>query len=320
MKKILALMLINIFAVSLAGLAIAGGDDNGHDGYTLSLKELIKQARGSIDRVDVELENQKKTKENEKRETVARLYFEKGNTLYKQGKLKEARKQWQEALDLTSHPDMKDYIRQNDRKARDQMKIQKVKRADSGAETTRGYDLMTAPKAETKQTKKTTPRIRTQKQPKVKKIPAAKKSKRAKTPKTEVTEVQKGYVFEGSSLIVNDVKETQVKQKRAVKQKNKEKKSKDKAVKKSWQQRAKTAEPKKQTEKGQAIEQGYTFEGSYLLINDVKETKKPKVKKTDVKKAHPKAKSVSPAPKIVKPKVQKTETRPPQRGYDIFVK
>ncbi len=319
MKKILALILISIFTMSLAGLAIAGGDDNGNDGYTLSLKELIKQAQGNIDRVDLEIENQKITKENEKRETVARLYFEKGNALYKQGKLKEAREQWQEALDLTSHPNMKKYIRQSDSKAGEQMKTRRIEKTDSGSEIKRGYDLMAAPKKETKETKKAAQQIKTQKQPKAKKIPRVKKIKRARMPKPETTEIQKGYVFEGSSLVVNDVKETQDKPK-YTSQKNVEKSAQDKIVKKSWRQREETNEPKKQTKKEESIERGYTFEGSYLLINNVNETKKTKIKKTEVKKAYPKAKSVSATTKTAKPKISKEEKQPPQRGYDIFVR
>ena len=96
-----------------------------------------KQLKEDIDKLAYE-----RAGEKEKRETMARLYFEKGNVLYKEGKLKEAREQWQKALDLTTCPNMKDYIRQSDRKARDQIRAQKVKKADSDSETKKGHDLI----------------------------------------------------------------------------------------------------------------------------------------------------------------------------------
>jgi len=88
-----------------------------------------KQLKEGIDKLAYE-----RAGEKEKRETMARLYFKKGNALYKEGKLKEAREQWQKALDLTTCPVMKDYIRQSDRKARDQIRAQRAKKADSDSE------------------------------------------------------------------------------------------------------------------------------------------------------------------------------------------
>ena len=276
----------------LACVANAGG--NGDDGYTLSLKELIRQSEENIEKVDSKIANKKIEKKNEEREAIARAYFEKGNTLYKQGKLKEARGQWQKALDLTSHPEMKDYIRQSDRKAKQQMKIQKVKTNKPAVEVKRGCDLTPA-NQNSKDIKKT-------------------------KPKTETPEVKRGCVFQGSSLFVNDVKETQDKPKNIIKPKKAKTKPKIETAKKRWWQCEDGYESKKQKSEDNEIKRGCTFEGSSLVVNEVKEDKKDKSKNIKVKKTKPKVKKETPARKISKPKLQKEEKQPPQRGYDIFSK
>jgi len=383
MKKILVIILISVFAASMVSIAFAGG--NGDDGYTLSLKELIKQSQENIEKVDTEIENQKIARKNEERETLARAYFEKGNTLYKQGKLKEARGQWQKALDLTSHPEMKGYIHQSDRKAKQQMKTQKVKANKPTTEVKKGYDLTPANQSskDITKTKPKTEKVLIQKKTKINKKPVVKKEKSTNKPKAAakpkaevskiergyvfqgsslvvndvketqnkpkslptkkvmkpkknktvnkkakpvvkkrelVTEKKEGYIFQGSSLIVNDVKETQDKPKDASKPKKTETKSNDGVAKKRWWQREKTDKPEKQKTEDKTVKQGYTFEGSSLVVNEVKEDKKVKSKDIKSKKASPEAKITPPARKISKPKLQKEEKDPPKKGYDIFVK
>lgn len=303
---------------AITNIAIAG--DDGSDGYTLSLKELIRQSQENIEKVDAEIENQKIAKENEEREALARAYFEKGNTLYKQGKLKEARDQWQKALDLTNHPEMKDYIRQSDREAREQIKVEKIKTMDDAQEVNRGYDL----NALNKDVQKKKPsKITTQEKPKTKKKSAAKKEKSTKMPKTvakpktETPEIERGCVFQGSSMVINDVKETQDKPKPAVKKKSTKVEPNNKAPKKRWWQRDKKDESKKQKSDDKAVKQGCTFQGSSLVVNEVKEEKKEKPK---VRKTCPKVKTTPTTRKISKPKLQKEEKQPPEKGYDIFSK
>ena len=383
MKKILVIILISIFTASMVSIAFAG--DGGDDGYTLSLKGLVKQSQENIKKVDIEIENQKIARKNEEREALARAYFEKGNTLYKQGKLKEAREQWQKALDLTSHPEMKDYIRQSDRKAKQQMKSQKVKTSKPTAEVIKGYDLTPGGQnsKDIKEAKPNTEKSSTQKKTDINKKPVVKKEKSTKKPKVAakpktdipkiergcvfqgsslvvndvketqdkpkslpkkkvtkpkksktinkkatpvvkkrepVTEKKEGYIFQGSSLIVNDVKETQNKPKDVSKPKKTETKSNDGVAKKRWWHCEKKDKPEKQKTEDKTVKQGYTFEGSSLVVNEVKEDKKVKSKDIKTKKVYPKVKTNPPAQKISKPVLQKEEKKAPEKGYDIFVK
>lgn len=307
-------------------IAFAGGKEE-NDGYTLSLKELINQAQENIDKVDAQLEKKKIDRENEERESLARAHFQKGNTLYKQGKLKEAREEWQKALDLTSHPDMKEYIRQSDRKARQEINEQKQQLVADETEVNRGYDLMTTVQPETKETKEAAPAAKKEKPKKttpVKKNKVNKKAKTAVEPKTETPKVKRGCVFEGSALMVNDVKETQDKPKTVSKQKKSKQPSEDKTSKRKWWQFKKSAaskeeKPKKET-KEEAAQQGYVVEGSSLMINDVKETKKDTKQKTPKNKIKPKAKLAPPVAQIEKNKPAQEEKITPQKGYDIYVK
>lgn len=303
---------------AITNIAIA--DDDGSDGYTLSLKELIRQSQENIEKVDAEIENQKIAKENEERESLARAYFQKGNALYKQGKLKEARDQWQKALDLTNHPEMKDYIRQSDNKAKEQMKAEKVKTMDDAQEVSRGYDLNVLNKDAQK---KKSDKITTQEKPKTKKKTVTKKEKSTKMPKTvakpktETPEIERGCVFQGSSMVINDVKETQDKPRPAVKKKGTKVEPNSKTSQKRWWQRDKKDETKEQKSEDKAVKQGCTFQGSSLIVNEVKEEKKEKPK---VKKSYPKVKTTPTTRKISKPKLQKEEKQPAEKGYDIFLK
>lgn len=77
--------------------------------HAFNLKQLIKEAEKNIKKVDTQIRNQE-------REVTVRQHFEKGNQLYQEGKLKEAKKEWQEALSITKDPEMKEYIRQAQRR------------------------------------------------------------------------------------------------------------------------------------------------------------------------------------------------------------
>ena len=81
------------------------------EGYTYSLKELISKAEEKIEMVNEELEQQRIEAAQKERERLAREHFEKGNRLYEQGQLKEAKKEWQKVLELTEDENMKSYIK-----------------------------------------------------------------------------------------------------------------------------------------------------------------------------------------------------------------
>lgn len=78
----------------------------------LNLKQLIEEAQKNIKKVDAELEKQKVFEQNRKKELEARRHFEKGNKLFKQGKLLDAKKEWAQTLDMTQDKDFKGYMRQ----------------------------------------------------------------------------------------------------------------------------------------------------------------------------------------------------------------
>ena len=121
MKKVFFGFLVAIcVVVIMSPLCFSGGGAD--EGYTLSLKQLIKEAEENIKKVDTEIKRQEVEKQNQQRETKARKHFEKGNSLYKLGKLKEAREEWQKAISFTDHPDMKRHVRESDKKARKQQK------------------------------------------------------------------------------------------------------------------------------------------------------------------------------------------------------
>ncbi|MCK4518835.1 MAG: tetratricopeptide repeat protein [Candidatus Omnitrophica bacterium] len=124
MKKVFFGFLVVICVVMvMPPLCFSGGGAD--EGYTLSLKKLIKEAEENIKKVDAEIKRQEVQKQNLQREVMARRHFEKGNSLYKLGKLKEALEEWQKALNLTDHADMKRHIKESDRKARKQQKTLK---------------------------------------------------------------------------------------------------------------------------------------------------------------------------------------------------
>ena len=86
-------------------------------GYTYNFQDLIKKANENIRKVDKELQKQAREESNKKKEAVAREHFEKGDVLYKEGKLQEAQREWRKALDIAKSPDLQEYIKSSAKKA-----------------------------------------------------------------------------------------------------------------------------------------------------------------------------------------------------------
>ena len=110
-------------------------------GYTYNLQELIKRTNENIKKVDKELEKQALEERNMKKEGLAREHFEKGDTLYKKGKLLEAQREWRKALDITKSSDMQEHIKLSEKEAREKellnRKEEKERQARVKAEQTR---------------------------------------------------------------------------------------------------------------------------------------------------------------------------------------
>jgi len=108
--------------IILMGVVFSGVDaaDTPEAGYTLSLKELAEKARENIKKVDQELAKQETERQNQEREAHARQFFEEANALYAQGDIEGARELWQKALDITQDPQMSGYIKESERKAKEE--------------------------------------------------------------------------------------------------------------------------------------------------------------------------------------------------------
>jgi len=119
-KKDILIMRCSIVFIFLATFVLpAFSQGTGAEkGYTYSLKQLIEEAKKNIKKIDEELEKREIEKRNREREAKAREYFEKGKSLYKVGKLKEAKQAWQKTLEITKNPEMKDYIKKSEKKAK----------------------------------------------------------------------------------------------------------------------------------------------------------------------------------------------------------
>ncbi len=89
-------------------------------GYTYNIKRLLEQIEENLQRVDEEIKEAEIRKRNEEREAKVIEYFERGNAFYKEGKLKEAKKEWQRALKISKDPEMKDYIKKAEKRAREE--------------------------------------------------------------------------------------------------------------------------------------------------------------------------------------------------------
>jgi len=89
-------------------------------GYTYNLKRLLEQMEENVRRVDSEIKEGEIRTRNEEKESRVLGHFEKGNALYKKGKLKEADKQWQRALEISRDPEMKGYIKTAEKRAKEE--------------------------------------------------------------------------------------------------------------------------------------------------------------------------------------------------------
>jgi tetratricopeptide (TPR) repeat protein len=89
-------------------------------GYTYNLKRLLEKIEENIKKVDEEIEKVEIRRRNEEREAKVREHFERGNTLYREGKLKEAKGEWLRALEITKDPEMKEYIRKAEKRAKEE--------------------------------------------------------------------------------------------------------------------------------------------------------------------------------------------------------
>ena len=94
--------------------------------YSYDLKQLIREAEKNIKKAEEKIKEKAEYKEKQQREVRAREHFEKGNTLYKEGKYKKAKKEWQQALDITKDPSMQDYIKTSEQKAREEEQARKA--------------------------------------------------------------------------------------------------------------------------------------------------------------------------------------------------
>jgi hypothetical protein len=82
-------------------------------GYTCNLKRLLDQAKENIRKVDEEIKQSEIRKRNEAREAAIKEHFGKGNQLYRQKKLREAKEEWQKAEEISKDPEMKGYIKES---------------------------------------------------------------------------------------------------------------------------------------------------------------------------------------------------------------
>ena len=89
-------------------------------GYTYNLKRLLEQAQENVKKIDEEIKQAEIRKRNEERETKVIEHFEKGNQLYQEGKLKEAKIEWQKALEVSQDPEIRDYIKESEKRAREE--------------------------------------------------------------------------------------------------------------------------------------------------------------------------------------------------------
>ena len=98
------------FVISVLAEEPTTGED-----YNINLQALIEQVRENVAKVDGELKKQELKKQElegriRRRAAEIREHFERGNVLYKEGKLKGAKQAWQKALEISEDPELKAYI------------------------------------------------------------------------------------------------------------------------------------------------------------------------------------------------------------------
>ena len=108
--------------------------------YSKSLKEIVREAEANLKKVDQELQKQQAARTI--RESAA-----KGDELYKEGKLEEAKEEYKKAVDLSKEPAVKKHIKESERKAPPAMKASPAKKAASAPAKRSGWKLFSAPAA-----------------------------------------------------------------------------------------------------------------------------------------------------------------------------
>ena len=116
--KFLVVGLMVAFIFVLTSPLVLAKEKKESQGYIHNLKQMIEEAGENVKKADAASKEKEVEKRNKERETEIKEHFERGNTLYKEGKLKEAKKEWQKALAVSKDPEMKDYIRKSVKRAK----------------------------------------------------------------------------------------------------------------------------------------------------------------------------------------------------------
>lgn len=125
--KINLLTIAVIIACSLSFVISALAEEPAAEGdYPSGLRAVIEQVEKNVEIVDQELDKQGIEERNRQREAEAKNYFEKGNVLYKEGKLKEAKQAWERALEISEDlelPELKSCIADSAEEIKEQERI-----------------------------------------------------------------------------------------------------------------------------------------------------------------------------------------------------
>ena len=84
--------------------------------YVYDLKKLIEKSKSNIKRVNEKMKEQAIFNRNQNREEKSREYYEQGMKLFDEGKLDEARGYFEKAVQITEHPEMKNYVKDSGRR------------------------------------------------------------------------------------------------------------------------------------------------------------------------------------------------------------
>ena len=96
--------------------APASQDHNGQASYIYDLKKLVEKSKENIKRVNEKIKEQAIYKRNLLREGKAREYYERAARLFEEGRVNEARDLWEKSIRITEHPEMKDYIKESEKR------------------------------------------------------------------------------------------------------------------------------------------------------------------------------------------------------------
>lgn len=137
-----------LFADDLASFK----DQKSQDGYILNLKDLINKSRKKIEKVDSEIKAQSRKRRNQQREEKAREYYAKAMHLSEEDNFEKARVFFEKAVEITGHPEMKNYVRDSVRRTKkrekalakqdkERMKRLEIERGYSAAEVEDTYQV-----------------------------------------------------------------------------------------------------------------------------------------------------------------------------------